>query len=68
MPRGLWGGCACGVLRCEGMMRWEDLNGTNISGNLQLKMTCKTFVSCRKLSSFLLTSGAKEVREKSPYI
>ena len=43
------------------------LNGTSISGNLQPKMTCKTFVSRRKLSSFLLTSDAEEVLEKSPY-
>jgi len=45
----------------------EGLNGSSISENLQPKMTCKTFVSCRKLSSFLLTSGAREVLEKSPY-
>lgn len=27
----------------------EELNGTSISGNLQPKMTCKTFISCRRL-------------------
>ena len=41
MPKGVWGGCACGVLRCESLMRWEDLNGTSISGNLQPKVACK---------------------------
>ena len=45
----------------------EGLNGSSISGNLQPKIRCKTFVSCRKLSSFPPTSGAKEVIEKSPY-
>lgn len=48
-------------------METEGLNRTSIPGNLQPKMTCKTFVSCRKLSSFPLTGDAKKVLEKSPY-
>ena len=48
-------------------METEDLNGTSIPGNLQPKMTCKTFVSYRKFSSFPLTGDVKKVLEKSPY-